>query len=75
MERDGKVELVAATREITIQDLMRHTSGLTYEFRGTGPVQKMYMDAKIFRRRQTNADQAATLAFTDLALPAMSASR
>ena len=62
VERDGKVELVPAERDITIQDLLRHTSGLTYEFRGNAPVQKMYMDAKVFRRNQTNAEQAATLA-------------
>lgn len=62
VERDGRIEGVPAARAITIQDLLRHTSGLTYEFRGTAPVQKMYMDAKTFRRNQTNADQAATLA-------------
>ena len=60
--RDGKVELVLADRDITIQDLLRHTSGLTYEFRGNAPVQKMYVEAKVFRRNQTNADQAVTLA-------------
>jgi CubicO group peptidase (beta-lactamase class C family) len=60
--RDGKIELVPAARDITIQDLLRHTSGLTYEFRGNAPVQKMYMEAKIYRRNQTNADQAGTLA-------------
>jgi CubicO group peptidase (beta-lactamase class C family) len=62
VERQGKVELVPAERDVTIQDLLRHTSGLTYEFRGNAPVQKMYMDAKIFRRNQTNAEHAATLA-------------
>ena len=62
VERDGKIERVPAERDITLQDLLRHTSGLTYEFRGNAPVQKMYMDAKIFRRNQTNAEQAATLA-------------
>jgi CubicO group peptidase (beta-lactamase class C family) len=60
--RDGNIELVPAQRDITIQDLLRHTSGLTYEFRGNAPVQKMYMEAKVYRRNQTNADQAATLA-------------
>jgi CubicO group peptidase (beta-lactamase class C family) len=60
--RDGNIELVPPEREITMQDLLRHTSGLTYEFRGNAPVQKMYMEAKIYRRNQTNADQAATLA-------------
>ena len=53
---------VPAEREITIQDLLRHTSGLTYEFRGNGPVHKAYAEAKIARLRQTNADQVATLA-------------
>jgi CubicO group peptidase (beta-lactamase class C family) len=62
VERGDVVDLVPAAREITIQDLLRHTSGLTYEFRGTSAVQRMYMDAKIFRRNQTNADQAGTLA-------------
>ncbi|HZB92134.1 MAG TPA: serine hydrolase domain-containing protein, partial [Stellaceae bacterium] len=62
VERDGAIELVPAKRDITIQDLLRHTSGLTYEFRGNAAVQKMYMSAKIFRRDQSNAEQAAMLA-------------
>jgi CubicO group peptidase (beta-lactamase class C family) len=59
--RGTGIELVDAERPITIQDLLRHTSGLTYEFRGSGPVHKMYMAAKIYRRNQSNADQVATL--------------
>lgn len=62
VESGGNVELVPATREITIQDLLRHTSGLIYEFRGEGAVYKRYIEAKIARRDQTNADHAATLA-------------
>ena len=62
VERNGTIERVPAERESTMQDLLRHTAGLTYEFRGNAPVQKLYMDAKIFRRNQTNAEQAATLA-------------
>ncbi len=61
VERGGEIELVPAEREITIQDLLRHTSGLTYEFRGAGPVHKMYTSAKIFSRAQSNAEQVATL--------------
>lgn len=57
----GATAFVPAARAITIQDLLRHTSGLTYEFRGTGVVPKAYMEAKIFRRNQTNAEQVATL--------------
>jgi CubicO group peptidase (beta-lactamase class C family) len=56
------IDLVDAERPITVQDLLRHTSGLTYEFRGSGPVHKMYMAARIYSRDQTNADQVATLA-------------
>ena len=58
---DGQLQLEAATRPITIQDLLRHTSGLTYEFRGGGPVHKQYTAARIARRSQTNADQVDTL--------------
>ncbi len=61
VERGEDLELVPAARAVTVQDLLRHTSGLTYEFRGAGPVQKMYMGAKVYRRAQTSADQIATL--------------
>jgi CubicO group peptidase (beta-lactamase class C family) len=59
--RGAEIELVDAERPITIQDLLRHTSGLTYEFRGNGPVHKMYTAEKIYSRNQSNADQVATL--------------
>jgi len=36
------LETVPAKREMTIQDLLRHTSGLTYGGRGSTPVHKMY---------------------------------
>ena len=62
VERDGgTMERVPAARAVTIQDLLRHTSGLTYEFRGPGAVQKMYMSAKVYSRAQSSADQVATL--------------
>src|SRR5882757_138789 len=60
-EGAGATERVPAERPITIQDLLRHTSGLTYEFRGNGPVQKLYMAARIYSRDQSNADQVTTL--------------
>jgi CubicO group peptidase (beta-lactamase class C family) len=63
----GDVELIPAERPITIQDLLRHTSGLTYEFIGTGPVPALYNTAKVFRHDQTNAEHAATLAGLPLA--------
>ncbi|HUB14155.1 MAG TPA: serine hydrolase domain-containing protein [Acetobacteraceae bacterium] len=51
-----------ADRPITVQDLLRHTSGLTYEFRGNTPVHKAYAEARVARLRQTNAEHAAALA-------------
>jgi CubicO group peptidase (beta-lactamase class C family) len=61
LTRGAEIDLVDAERPITIQDLLRHTSGLTYEFRGNGPVHKKYMAEKIYSRSQSNADQVATL--------------
>jgi CubicO group peptidase (beta-lactamase class C family) len=52
---------VPAHRSITVQDLLRHTSGLTYEFRGTTLVHKAYIDARTSRLRQTNEEHVATL--------------
>jgi CubicO group peptidase (beta-lactamase class C family) len=61
VERDGVLERVPALHAVTIQDLLRHTSGLTYEFRGSGPVHRMYRSAKVDSRAQSNAEQVATL--------------
>ena len=61
VERNGELERVPPLRAVTVQDLLRHTSGLTYEFRGSGPVQRMYRSAKVDRPAQSNADQVATL--------------
>ena len=62
--RDGELTLVAPDRPVTIQDLLRHTSGLTYDFVGGGghPVQKLYAQANLARPDQTNADQVESLA-------------
>jgi len=62
VEQSGKVELVPLTRPITIQDLLRHTSGITYEIFGNGPIQAMYRDAKIYRRDITNEEHAKLIA-------------
>jgi len=62
--REGELTLVAPVRSVTIQDLLRHTSGLTYDFVGGGehPVQKLYAQANLARPDQTNADQVDALA-------------
>jgi len=54
--------LTAAKTPITVQDLLRHTSGLTYEFRGTTPIHRAYAEARVARLKQTNADQVGELA-------------
>jgi CubicO group peptidase (beta-lactamase class C family) len=59
---DGRFDLVPAERPITIQDLLRHTSGLTYEFLGTAAVQRMYLEKKLPSNNQTNSDQVERLA-------------
>lgn len=41
--------LLPAERDMTIRDLMRHTSGLTYGFFGDSAVDKMYVQAQTFR--------------------------
>ncbi len=42
---EKSMHTVPAARPITIRDLLRHTSGLTYEFMGEGPVYRMYREA------------------------------
>jgi CubicO group peptidase (beta-lactamase class C family) len=54
-------------RPITIEDLLRHTSGLTYGFYGDGVVRKRYANAELFRDDFDNADFADRLAKLPLA--------
>ncbi|ALK89507.1 serine hydrolase domain-containing protein [Limnohabitans sp. 63ED37-2] len=49
-------------QEATVQDLLRHTAGLTYEFLGSSPVQQQYAQAKIASRERTNAEFSQALA-------------
>jgi len=48
-DAEGKVtlDLVAPRSAMTIQDLMRHSSGLTYGFFGEGAVKKRYREANL----------------------------
>lgn len=56
------VELVPAASPISIHDLMRHTSGLTYGFFGTTPVKKLYVEANLFEGDVDNAQFVDRLA-------------
>jgi CubicO group peptidase (beta-lactamase class C family) len=61
----GKVDLAleAPRREMTVLDLLRHTSGLTYGIFGKpGVVKQQYNAAKLFDRDQSNAEFAAKIA-------------
>lgn len=58
----GKLELVPPKRPMTVQDLLRHTSGLTYEHQGDGPVHKLYQESRVRSRKITNAEHAALVA-------------
>ena len=51
----NKITTIPANRLISIQDLMRHTSGLTYGFFGDTPVKKLYAEAKLGNTAETNA--------------------
>ena len=56
------LELQPARREMTVQDLLRHTSGLTYGFFGPGLVKKMYVDGKVWNDYPSNAELVDRLA-------------
>jgi CubicO group peptidase (beta-lactamase class C family) len=57
-EATGQVTLALepSKRDMTIQDLLRHTSGLTYGVFGTGAVKKLYVDGGVETWDLTNAE-------------------
>src|ERR1700693_3028004 len=55
------VEGLAPKRPMTVQDLMRHTSGLTYGLFGNSPVDQMYRKANIFASKSL-AEMVKTIA-------------
>jgi CubicO group peptidase (beta-lactamase class C family) len=62
VEINGKLELAPLARPITIQDLLRHTSGITYEHTGNGLVHQMYQQSRVRSRKISNAEHAALVA-------------
>ncbi|MEA2858673.1 MAG: hypothetical protein QOC72_712 [Methylobacteriaceae bacterium] len=58
---DGPLTTVPAHREFTIQDLLRHTSGLTYQTRGTSEAHKAYPDGMRGLARLSKDEFLATL--------------
>ena len=65
--QDAQGQLHAVKRAMTVQDLLRHTAGFTYEFLGQSPVQQAYAQANIGSRERDNAAFSQTLASIPLA--------
>ena len=60
---DGRSEVVLESprKPMTIQDLLRHTSGLTYGAAGQNPLKQAYVDAKVGSPDDTNEQLVAKL--------------
>lgn len=60
---DGKseVQLEPLRSPLTLQDLLRHTSGLTYGQAGKNPLKQAYVDAKVSDPNDTNAELVTKL--------------
>ena len=68
-DESGKpaLKLQPLERPITIEDLLRHTSGLTYGFFGYGIVHQLYAEADLFNADLGNAEFAERVAGLPLA--------
>ena len=67
MVNGDMLDLAPLKRPITVQDLMRHTSGLTYGFTGDSPVQKLVEAADVMNANRSLAENVEAMA----ALPLM----
>jgi CubicO group peptidase (beta-lactamase class C family) len=62
LENHGRLELVPPKRPVTIQDLLRHTSGITYDHTGNSLVQQLYQQSRLRSRKISNAEHATMVA-------------
>jgi CubicO group peptidase (beta-lactamase class C family) len=62
VENNDKLDLVPLRRPMTVQDLLRHTSGITYDHTGNGLVQQMYQQSRLRSRKISNAEHATLVA-------------
>jgi CubicO group peptidase (beta-lactamase class C family) len=67
VEKDGKLEIVPSQREMTVRDLLRHTSGFTYGVFGKGMVKTLYGKEGVDSTNITNAELVRRLAKVPLA--------
>jgi CubicO group peptidase (beta-lactamase class C family) len=65
--QNGQPATEPLRRPITIEDLLRHTSGITYGFYGDSPIRKLYAKAGLFDGDIDNATFAERLARLPLA--------
>ena len=64
----GTMRPAPVKRAATVQDLLRHTAGMTYEFMGNGPVQRQYAQARIGSRKRDNTAFSREIASLPLLL-------
>jgi CubicO group peptidase (beta-lactamase class C family) len=64
---EATLKLVPATRQVTIMDLLRHTSGISYEYIGGEWVLKAYSQAHLFDGKFDNKEFAGRIAKLPLA--------
>ena len=62
VENNGRLDLVPLARPMTVQDLLRHTSGITYDHTGNSMVQQLYQQSQLRNRKLSNAEHAALVA-------------
>jgi CubicO group peptidase (beta-lactamase class C family) len=67
--KDGTpvLELVPPNRPVTIEDLLRHTSGISYDYIGSDLIMMAYRDGDIFKGNFNNKDLAERIAHLPLA--------
>jgi CubicO group peptidase (beta-lactamase class C family) len=66
-DRTPVLELVPPNRPVTIEDLMRHTSGISYDYIGSDLIMMAYRDGNIFAGNFDNKDLAERIARLPLA--------
>ncbi|MGH6753005.1 MAG: serine hydrolase domain-containing protein, partial [Bradyrhizobium sp.] len=66
-DRTPALELVPPIRPVTIEDLLRHTSGISYDYIGSDLIMMAYRDGHIYQGNFTNKDLAERIAHLPLA--------
>jgi len=62
LQQGDAVQLQPVRRAATLHALLRHTAGMTYEFLGSGPVQRQYSQLRLGSRERSLAEFTRQLA-------------